>query len=221
MFRPALMLLSAGLLSAMVATGCGVRVDDGPTVSQDRAVAPFQRIALDGSPDVDVVLGDHTRVVVRGGRKVVDQIHTDVRDGTLHVDREDHDTLVLDENTPHIEVEVPRLEAAEVHGSGDVDIDLAGRAMERLDLAVQGSGDVSARGRVDTLHVAVDGSGDMDLGELHARDAAVAIHGSGDADVRVEGALRANVEGSGDVRYRGPAQVASDVEGSGDIRRED
>ena len=105
MFRPALMLLSAGLLSAMVATGCGVRVDDGRTVSQDRAVAPFQRIALDGSPDVDVVLGDRTRVVVRGGRKVVDQIHTDVRDGTLHVNREDHDTLVLDENAPHVEIE--------------------------------------------------------------------------------------------------------------------
>jgi hypothetical protein len=221
MLRPALTLLSAGLVSAMVVTGCGVRVNDGPTVHQDRAVAPFQRIALDGSPDVDVVLGDHTRVVVRAGRDVVGQIRTEVRDGTLHIDREDHDTFVFDENAPHIQVEVPRLEAAEVHGSGDVDIDLAGRAMERLDLAVQGSGDVSARGRVDTLHVAVDGSGDMDLGDLHARDAAVAIHGSGDADVRVEGALRANVEGSGDVRYRGPAQVASDVEGSGDVRRED
>jgi hypothetical protein len=86
---------------------------------------------------------------------------------------------------------------------------------------VQGSGDVSARGRVDTLHVAVDGSGDMDLADLRAGEAAVAIHGSGDADLRVDGALRANVEGSGDVRYRGPAQVASDVEGSGDVRRED
>jgi hypothetical protein len=61
----------------------------------------------------------------------------------------------------------------------------------------------------------------MDLADLRAGEAAVAIHGSGDADLRVEGALRANVEGSGDVRYRGPAQVASDVEGSGDVRRED
>jgi hypothetical protein len=158
---------------------------------------------------------------VRGGRKVVDQIHTDVRDGTLHIDREDHDTLVLDENAPRVEIEVPRLEAAEVHGSGDVDIDLAGRALHRLDLAVQGSGGVSASGRVDTLHVAVDGSGDMDLGDLRARDAAVAIHGSGAADLRVEGVLRASVDDSGDVRYRGPAEVASDVDGSGAVRRED
>jgi hypothetical protein len=108
-----------------------------------------------------------------------------------------------------------------VHGSGDVDIDLAGRAMDRLDLAVQGSGDVSARGRVDTLHVAVDGSGDMNLGDLRAGEAAVAIHGSGDADLRVDGALRARVAGSGDVRYTGTAAVTSDVVGSGDVQRDD
>jgi hypothetical protein len=220
MLRPALILLSAGLLSAMVATGCGVQIDDGPTVRESRSVAPFERIDLRGSPDVDVVLGDRTKVVVRGGRDAVDQIRTEVRDGTLHIDREDHDTLVLDGDGPNVEVEVPRLAAAAVHGSGDVDIDMAGRAADQLDLIVEGSGDVTARGRVDRLSVAVDGSGDMDLEGLRAGDAAVAIHGSGDAALRVDRALQASIDGSGDVHYAGPAAVTSDVQGSGDVRRE-
>lgn len=221
MLRPVLTLLSAGLLSAMVVTGCGVRIDDGPTVREARAVAPFQRIDLDGSTDVDVVLGDRTAVVVRGGEQAVAQIRTEVRDGTLHIDRDDDDTLVLDDDGPRVEVELPRLAGAEVHGSGDVDIDLAGRAADQLDLSVQGSGDVSARGHVTTLHAAVNGSGDMDLGDLHAGDAAVSIQGSGDAQVRADRTLQARIAGSGDVEYAGHAAVTSDVQGSGDIARAD
>jgi hypothetical protein len=204
MLRPALLLLSAGLLSATVATGCGVTVDDGPAVREARSVAPFQRIYVDGSPDVDVVLGDHTKVVVRGGRDSVAEVRTEVRDGTLHVDRESHDTLVLGEDGPRVLVEIPRLDGAAIHGSGDIDIDLAGRAADRLDLSVEGSGDVSASGAVEALDASVDGSGDLDLGHLH-----------------VARTLRARIDGSGDIEYAGHPQVTSDLAGAGELSRAD
>ena len=221
MLRPALTLLSAGLLSAMLVTGCGVRFDDGPSATQTRSVAPFQRVTVNGSTDVNVRLGDRTSVVVHGGRTVIDDVRTEVRDGTLVVERTDDDTLTLGGDDLRVDVVVPRVDAAEVHGSGDLDVDLDGRTVDALDLAVQGSGDVHARGRVGTLHAAINGSGDLQLRSLRADDAAVSVQGSGDADLRVERALDATIDGSGDIDYAGDPEVRSDVAGSGDLSRVD
>lgn len=221
MLRSALALLSAGLLSAMVVTGCGVRVDDGPSVSQTRAVAPFERISVHGSTDVDVRLGQRASVVVRGGKDTVDEVRTDVRDGTLVIERDDRDTLTLDGQRLRVEVVVPRLASGEVDGSGDLDVDLGAEPLEALELSIQGSGDVTASGRVRKLQAAVNGSGDLHLDDLRAADAAVSIEGSGDADVRVDRALRATIAGSGDIAYAGDPQIRSDVEGSGDLSRID
>lgn len=221
MIRPALALLSAGLLSAMVVTGCGVRFDDGPSVSETRPVAPFERISVQGSTDVDVRLGERASVVVRGGKETVDEVRTEVRDGTLVIEQDDHDTLTLDGQRLRVEVVVPRLVSADVRGSGDLDVDLGDERVTALDLSIQGSGDVTASGRVSTLHAAVDGSGDLQLDELRAADAAVSIEGSGDAGVRVDHALRATIAGSGDIAYAGDPVVHSDVEGSGDLSRID
>jgi hypothetical protein len=224
MLRPALALVSAGLLSAMVVTGCGVRFDDGPTVSSVRSVAPFERLDLQGSPDVDVRIGDRTSVIVRGAKEDVAQVHTVVRDGTLVVDRDDHDggpTLDLGGTHLRVEVVVPRLTAAQIHGSGDVDLDLGDASASALDLAVQGSGDVSAIGTVRTLRAVVQGSGDLDLDDLRATQADVAIQGSGDANLRVDRTLHATIDGSGDIEYAGDPQVTSDLHGSGDLSRDD
>jgi hypothetical protein len=222
MLRPALTLLSAGLLSAMLVTGCGVRIDDGPTVRSPRSVAPFERIDVQGSPDVDVRIGAHPSVVVRGSQDAVAQVHTVVRDGTLVVDRDEHDegpTLVLGGTHLRVEVVVPRLTAAQVHGSGDLDLDLGDDPAAALDLTVEGSGDVDAAGTVRRLRASVEGSGDLHLDDLRAADADVAIRGSGDADLRVRRTLRAAIDGSGDIDYAGDPQVTSDLHGSGDLSR--
>jgi hypothetical protein len=201
MLRPALTLLSAGLLSAMLVTGCGVTFDDGPAVSSTRSVPAFERVAVDGSTDVDVRLGDHASVVVRGGKKAVSQVRTQVQDGTLVVDRHGGDgTLALGGPHLHVDVVVPRLTGARVNGSGDLDLDLRGGA---FDVTVEGSGDVTARGRLDRMHAVVDGSGDIDLQELRV------------------GALDATIEGSGDIDYAGRPELRTRGDGSGEVSRAD
>ena len=74
-------------------------------------------------------------------------------------------------------------------------------------------------GRTGDLDVEVEGSGSADLADLRAHEARVAVRGSGDADVRAEERLDADVDGSGSIRYHGDPEVTERVDGSGDLSR--
>jgi uncharacterized protein (AIM24 family) len=94
---------------------------------------------------------------------------------------------------------------------------LSGLSAKQFALRVRGSGDVSARGRVDTLEAEIDGSADTDLSNLATQTATVRINGSGKTDLRVARTLSLVVEGSGDVTYHGSPSVSSRLEGSGNV----
>src|ERR1044071_1555454 len=102
------MLRSALLLPALAAialTGCDL-ADDGQRVTQTRDVDTFTRIDNDSSVDVRLHVGEPQRVRVRAGDKVIDDVHTDVRDGVLRVTFDHHG---LGGNDVVVEASVPRL----------------------------------------------------------------------------------------------------------------
>lgn len=219
MLRTAPLTLLAAALLAVPVAGCGVRVDDGPTRTESRTVGAFDRIVLEGDADVTVRLGRAHRVTVRAGEEVIDDVEVRVVDGTLVVDRRDGDDWTIGGDGVDVDVRAPAIGAVAVRGAGDVALEEVDGAV--LEVDVDGSGDVSAAGRVGRLSATVDGSGDVDLADLAARDAAVLVEGSGDVSVRADGRLEATVRGSGDVDYRGAATVEQVVDGSGDVSRAD
>ena len=88
-----------------------------------------------------------------------------------------------------------------------------------LDVCVQGSGDITAFGKVEHLDAEVAGSGDVDAGELMAMSAKLSVAGSGDIDAYVTQSVRARVAGSGDIVVRGNPPIRDhSVAGSGDIK---
>jgi hypothetical protein len=202
-------------IAALALAGCSIG-DDGPRTSQTRDVARFTRIDNRASVDVRLHVGEAQRVRVRGGEKVIDDVGTEVRDGTLHVTFDHHG---FGGNDVVVEASVPALTAVETSGSGDVDVD--GIEADAFDLRSNGSADIWLAGTAGRLAVNVDGSGDADLGDLAARDARVFVGGSGDADVRADDKLDVTVDGSGDVRYHGHPQLTQNVDGSGDLSRAD
>jgi hypothetical protein len=153
-------------------------------------------------------------VQVRAGEKVIDDVRTEVRDGTLRLtfDRDGFggDDVIVDAS-------VPRLTGIEVSGSGDVDAD--GIDADALEVRSDGSADIALEGTAARLALDLDGSGDADLGRLAAREARVRVGGSGDADVRAGERLEVTVDGSGDVRYHGDPELTQHVDGSGDLSR--
>src|SRR5688500_9635103 len=110
------MLRSALLLPVGIAlvtlTGCAVG-DDGPRVSQTRDVDAFTRIDNRDSADVRLHVGDRQRVRVRAGDKVIDDVGTEVRDGTLFVTF-DRDGILTDDVV--VEAWVPKLDAVTASG---------------------------------------------------------------------------------------------------------
>jgi hypothetical protein len=206
---PARLLAIAVLVLALA--GCSVG-DDGPTTTQTRDVADFTRIDNRDSVDVRLQVGQRQRVRVSAGEKVIDDVDTEVRDGTLHLtfDRDGFgggDVIV--------EASVPRLTGIEASGSGDIDAD--GIDADVFEVLSDGSADIALRGTAGRLVVELDGSGEADLADLAAREARVFVGGSGDLDVRAEDRLEVAVDGSGDVRYHGDPEVSRQVDGSGEL----
>jgi Putative auto-transporter adhesin, head GIN domain len=215
MSSPRRVLLLAAAVAALAVAGCSVG-DDGPRTTQKRDVAGFTRIDNRDSVDLRLQVGERQRVVVRAGENVIDDVGTEVRDGTLHVTF-DHDGFGGGDVV--VEASVPKLTGIEASGSGDIDAD--GIAADAFALVSDGSADIALAGTAGRLALELDGSGDADLGGLSAREARVAVSGSGDADVRAGERLEVDVDGSGDVRYHGDPALTQRVDGSGELIRAD
>ena len=169
--RRVLLLAAAVATAAVAVSGCSIG-DDGPRTSQTRDVPAFTRIDNADSVDVRVHVGEPQRVRVRAGEKVIDDLRTSVRDGTLHISFDHHG---LGDPDPVVEASVPRLSGIDASGSGDVSARVAKvsvggsgdadvRAGDRLDVSVDGSGDVEYHGD-PSLTKHLDGSGDLSHGD--------------------------------------------------------
>jgi hypothetical protein len=206
-------LLLPAALAALVLAGCSLG-DDGPQRTQTRDVDAFTRVDSDSSVEVRLHVGERRRVQVRAGEKVIDDVGTEVRDGTLHVTF-DHDGW--GGNDVVVEASLPKLEGIESDGSGDIEAD--GIDADTFTLRSDGSADIVLTGSTGALDVEVEGSGNADLADLRARAATVKVRGSGDADIRADERLDVDVDGSGNVRYHGDPELNQRVDGSGDLSR--
>ena len=210
------MRLAALLLALVFAAGCG----GGDRVTQSRSVAPFERLVVADSLDVEVVPGDGREVHVYGGEDVLDRVVTESSGGVLRIDIRDRGIVLGDDplGDARVQVAASELDGVTIEGSGDVD--LGDLDLPELILAVEGAGEVEASGTADRLDVTIQGAGDVNLADLAVRTATIVVQGAGDAHVNVSERLDVSVQGAADVVYRGDPTVTQDIQGAGDVRRE-
>jgi hypothetical protein len=240
------------LLSAMLALLAGVAlgfappasartVGSGNVITESRAVGTFDAISASGSIDVVVRQAASEAVQVQAEDNLLPLVETVVEPagaGQRLAIRFRRGESIGAHKPVRVTVDVVRLSAIAMSGSGDVvvealktpalrlalsgssDARLAGLATERFELAISGSSDVVAAGQAREVAVAISGSGDADLGELVADDVSVRIAGSGDASVNAAKSLDVSIAGSGDVRYTGAATaLKTKTAGSGTVSR--
>jgi hypothetical protein len=188
----------------------------GHAAADERNLRGFDHVKVEGSDRIEIRIGPAQSVTVHSDDNLLDFIRTDVIDDRLSISRSH--SISPDAET-YVAITVPDLAMVELSGSGEVEI--AGLSGGGLEIAVSGSGDVNAAGRVDDLKVTLSGSGDIDTTELDAADVAVRISGSGDVRVHAIDSLDITVNGSGDLRYSGNPDVNQTVNGSGSVKHDD
>ena len=197
-----------------------LRGDRGPRVTRSLAWEGGDRLDVEVAAEVTYVQGDTASVVVSGPKEQVEALRLTA--GRLTFDDDDgvdHVVFGWGDHVPlRITVTAPSVSAFNLSSSGDLlirDYD-----QPSLFVAIDGSGEVEATGRTETVELDISGSGEADFSGLLTRDADVEISGSGEAAVGPTGAARIAISGSGDVDLtRRPASLSQSISGSGDVNQ--
>ena len=213
--RTSALFISLVAITVLASTARAEPVEgSGVAKTEPRDVGEFDKVHLNGSPNVNIVVGPERSVSVTTDENLLEVIQTSVEDGTLVVGGSEPFRTRLGVT---VQITVPALTHVAVHGSGDVTVKELDAATFKAE--IQGSGDISVAGRAEELDVEIQGSGDVKLDELAAKRAAVEVQGSGDSTIKVSDELSVHVAGSGDVNYIGEPKVSKTGDASGNVKK--
>ena len=164
---------------------------DGDVVSEYRPLKGFEKIEINGSPNVYYTQADSFTVKVRGPKDGLENILTEVNDGTLSI-----------RNRGKIGVEDLICDACRVELMGSGNIDVNRLEAKESDVTLIGSGDIVINQyQVLSTHLSLKGSGDI---KVDFNEGCQAV----DSELR----------GSGDITLRGVvSRFSQQKTGSGDI----
>ena len=221
---------------ACVAVVSAASLVGGDTAEQNRDVGKFSAIHTKGVADVMVEVGPKLSVRVEADDDIIDNVITEVEDGTLVIRMERKKRGYYDIDTLNVYVTTPSLDAVMLSGSGEVEVEglknqdfsmqlsgsgdaiIEGKSLKTVDLTLRGSGDIEIEGACDKVGITLMGSGDIVADDLECKDAVVELRGSGDVEVFASNRAEVVLRGSGDIVVEGqPEKVISKVRGSGEV----
>ena len=234
-------ILAAAIAAAAAASGCARDRQEpaGPATTRNFQVGAFERLEVAGPYDVTVATGGAPSVRASGGERAIERMVVEVKGGTLKIHPRKRSGIHFGWSKAHpvkLTVTVPSLAAAEIAGSGDIEIDkIAGDSFEagvagsgnlrlgevsvkKLRAGIAGSGAIHAgRGRASEASYEIAGSGDIDGAAVVAETASVSIAGSGNVAAHATATASVEIAGSGDVRVTGGAKCSVSKAGSGNV----
>ena len=188
-------------------------IGSGNIINEDRNLEHFSSIKIIGSIDVNANHSNDYNCSVNGDDNLISYIKTEVVNNELNISiNKSYST----KEGLKVNVYAPNYDKISIKGSGDINISDFNN--DKLSLNIDGSGDITGFGDVQTLIVKINGSGDIMLRELKSKSTKITINGSGDAEIWASESISAVINGSGDIEYYGdPINVKRKVNGSGDI----
>ncbi|VVE73388.1 hypothetical protein PAN31117_04697 [Pandoraea anapnoica] len=188
------------------------RHPSGDTVERLLAWAPGRAMSIDLPVVVRWQPAQTARAVVRGPSWLVE--HVRLENEQLHGRFKPR---FFSDNQISVDLEGPSIESWALRGSGE--LTLLNVAQPSLRLALDGSGDIKAAGRVDELLVTMEGTGDVDTSMLAAANAKVDVTGHGDLTIAPSGVADIASNGGGDVvLLTRPTKLTTHVKGGGAVK---
>ncbi|SFI50907.1 head GIN domain-containing protein [Paraburkholderia megapolitana] len=196
------------------AASSGLIVASDTDMVETRRPGKFSGIEVDTSADVSFAVGSDSLVTVTGPANVVPLVKTQVQDGVLRVRLEHSVTM---SRPLKVVIVGPTLQAVSIRGSATMKASNLNE--DALSIGISGSGTVSASGSVKEVRVAISGSGDVHVSDIHAKTLVASIKGSGNIQAYAADSAVVELSGSGDIKVRGnPAHRIVNRSGSGDVQ---
>ena len=201
-----------------------------PDVSRELAWSG-ESLTVELPLDVTYVQGPAAKVEITGPKAYVDRLRLEngrlsLIDDGVNGEEEgeltiDHNGIRLQRNSDRVKIVVtaPKVSRFQLDGSGDLEIQAYDQPT--LNLAINGSGDITAVGQVAVLSLTAAGSGEAQLEDLAAKNADLMISGSGNAVVTARNVVTIALSGSGDVSLQAqPASLSANTSGSGKVQHD-
>lgn len=208
---------------------------NGQVTSENRNPGSFTGVSTLGDFKLFVAIGNTPSVKIEAESNILPYIETYVENGELTVKTKNNVNLVSDKPII-VYITAPQLGKIHSMGSGDVEgqtaitdpskleIELQGEGNINLDVdapevkaVVTGTGNIQLKGQSKRLECKVVGEGNIKAIDLQTEEANVSILGDGDVDVNTSVKLDVKITGDGNVKYKGNVTPSTSVTGSGNI----
>ncbi len=214
---------------------CDCMQGTGPVISETREIKPFNSIELD--INAEVYLSNDTTYIMKieAQENILSHLRTEVRGNRLEIDFDKG--CFIDYKKVIIYLSTNKLEEIEINGSGNIigkdvfntekiDIEIDGSGDVDLQLvsnkvgaSISGSGDIILKGTAEKFRVDISGSGKVRAEELTTYKTDIDISGSGECYVYAHDYLDVSINGSGDVKYSGSPELRTHISGTGTVSK--
>ncbi|HFD11802.1 MAG TPA: DUF2807 domain-containing protein [Crenotrichaceae bacterium] len=186
----------------------------GNIVTDKRKLSAFDKLSVNIAADIEYIASDRYQLVLTADDNIAPVVTSVVRGSTLLIDTE---RSYSTGSRVHAKVYGPAL-LGQLLLDGSSDINLQGIAGNSFEINLDGTGDITAQGKVKNLIIQVDGSGHVDTKALHAENVTINVDGSTDVVVTATNKLDVTIDGVSDVTYYGhPNAINKSIDGVGEV----
>jgi hypothetical protein len=198
-----------------------------------RKIGSFDKVNLSGPFEIHLKKGEQAALTIETEDFAPEDIITEVRNNTLHVELVDKKFKYKDfDRKSVIYLTYTQLKRLEWNGAGNIrtesvldgdkfELEMSGAGNINMDLRVKalnvnmsGAGNVELKGRADTQTVRMSGAGNYNGFDLKSEKANVELSGVGNVRVYTTEELSASASGVGAIRYKGnPRNVTKNSSG--------
>jgi len=212
----------------------GLLMASSSDTKQDRQVSSFKAIKVSAGIDLYLEPGTREKVEVKGDQRDMDEIITEVKDGTLHIYRKGKFGFNFNfHNNCEVHVTATTLNAldassgSEVKSTGtfkghecrisassgsEVNLNLE---YDKLTADSSSGSEINLQGKTSKLSVSVSSGSEINACELTAGVVDADASSGGKACVKAVSELLANASSGGDINYRGKPQILNVEKSSG------
>lgn len=188
----------------------------GNVVTEERAVSGFTAVSLQGVGELVIDQTGSESLTITADDNLLPYIESQVRGGKLIISIQEN-TLFNNVTELTYHVTVNAIDSVELDGAGNVEVNDLDSEEWRVNL--DGTGNITVSGQVDTQTVTINGAGAYTADDLASRETTIEQNGAGTVVVQVSEVLDVRIDGLGTVEYIGSPTVKENINGLGTVRQ--